>query len=509
MIRVLICINLLFFSVENTAQLCWSTSKDNGKGLELEELSDRVFATEKGEIYSGEVYSWHQEGVLCAKGKVHEGLREGEWKTYFIGGALESVGTYSKGKGQGTFEFYHPSGELRGKIKYDEEGLAQGSYSFRFPDGTIEEKGVFLNGENEGLKEEFFKNGVITHIKTNYDQGKLNGARTNYFSNGNVSEEENWKNNQKHGAFTKYYDTGIKKSEKFYVEGKKDGEFKQFSPSGKLLAITTYKSDSKNGADITFNDEGDTSLYVLYEDNIRKFERNYSSGVIVSDKPFDNEGKKHGQVINYNTKYAGQIKSIFTFEHGELKGEALYYFYNSGNLERRKQFGIEDEWTAYEYYDFDEETIETKTQMLGKIKHGVYKKYRKDGSVEIECYYSKGKENGTWKKFKSNGDLFELKTYKNGKKDGRYELYSHSGELKEEGTYKNGRKDGEFFEYYNDGEPKTKSTYVNGKLEGEYIKWDEEGRTLETGQYKNGYRNGVWREKLREYTYIKGVKQID
>src|SRR5690606_20296851 len=139
---------------------------------------------------------------------------------------------------------------------------------------------------------------------------------------------------------------------------------------------------------------------------------------IRSHSTFDDKGKEHGKIINYRSNPVGQMESIKTFEHGELKGEVLHFF-KSGNLKSRRQVGIDGKWTAYEYYDFENEPIEKETQMLGTKKHGVYKEYEKDGSIQLESAYTDGKEDGIRKKYWKDGTLFTLETYQNGKKEGR------------------------------------------------------------------------------------------
>lgn len=507
-VRVILSIYLLLFCFQSTAQKCWSTSRDKGKGKELFELENGTFVTEDDEPYSGSVYSWYNENRLCAKGMVEDGLKEGKWESYFPGGAgVQSVTTFSKGIPKGSTVYYHTSGKVQGEINYDKKGLAQGEYTFKYEEGTIQEKGTFLNDELHGTVEEFKESGEPKAI-TDYKNGKKHGKRLSYhYSEGYLLLEENWKNDKKDGAFIEYFETGKPKTEEFYVDGKRDGESKQYFTSGELSSITTYKADAQEGPYISFNGDGDTSLYSLYEDGSKILERNFSlEGKVLTVSTFDEDGREHGKSIEYYKNIDGRIKSIRTYEHGKLKGEILE-FYKSGNIKIRREFGNEGEWTHYKYYDLENEMIETETQMLDKVKHGVYKEYFRDGRVEIEGEYANGKQNGTWKKYNKDNIMYQLKSYKNGKKHGKFESYSFDGTLKETKTYKDGGQEGEHKTYFNTGKLESITNYENGKKNGEYILYDKSGEVIEQGQYKNDLREGTWKHKYQKHEYINGVKQ--
>lgn len=517
---------IFLISFQSFGQNCWSSSNADGSGMELTQLENGIFVNEAKAPYSGEVYSWFNESVRCAQGRSENGLRVGEWKTFFIGGSLESVGMYIKGKPQGTFKFYHPSGKPHGEINHDADGKAQGPVTWFYEDGTMEAQSTFVNDKLEGLVSEYYKNGQIK-TKTHYSNGKKNGTNSNFHESGSQISEENWKNDLKDGAFIKYGTNGTKSIEEFYVENKRHGELKQYDQDGRLASVTTYGMDVQNGPEITFDAQGDTSTFYMYKNKKIVLERNFKAGKVSKQITYDNNGKEHGPKIEYFTNVPGQIASIHTFEHGNLKGEWLEYYksgilksrklhgiagecleyYESGNLKSRTQCGIEGEWTAFEYYDYETVTIAKKTEMLGTLKHGAYTEYKKNGSISVESHYAQGKLHGVHKEFWSADLIKELQNYENDQRHGRYESYNSIGKLEEEGSYDKGKKQGEFKKYHSSGKPKSSTFFFNGKKHGEYIEWNEKGKIVIQGKFENGDMEGVWLDNGKESEYIHGVIQ--
>jgi len=88
---------------------------------------------------------------------------------------------------------------------------------------------------------------------------------------------------------------------------------------------------------------------------------------------------------------------------------------------------------------FDKET--------GDRASGVYKKYRKNGTLLSEVPLRNGKQHGLVKNYYRNEKLFFEMTFKNGIADGLHKSYLKNGQLFCKGMYKKGFKTGEW-EYY-------------------------------------------------------------
>jgi antitoxin component YwqK of YwqJK toxin-antitoxin module len=98
------------------------------------------------------------------------------------------------------------------------------------------------------------------------------------------------------------------------------------------------------------------------------------------------------------------------------------------------------------------------------IKHGLYKQYYENGSLEYISTYKNGKLNGEYKEWSDKGILVEHSHYKDSKLHGEYKLYYDSGKLYRGGVYINGEREGEFKELYSDGQLLFHAIYKNDEI---------------------------------------------
>jgi antitoxin component YwqK of YwqJK toxin-antitoxin module len=100
-----------------------------------------------------------------------------------------------------------------------------------------------------------------------------------------------------------------------------------------------------------------------------------------------------------------------------------------------------------------EKVIETDKEYETKycIKHGLYKQYYENSSLEYMYTYKNGKLDGEYKEWSEEGILLEHSHYRDGKLNGEYTLYYDSGKIFREGVYINGEREGEFKEYDEEG----------------------------------------------------------
>lgn len=61
---------------------------------------------------------YHKGGEILLKGNYKEGLRDGEWLSWYADGTIWSKGYFLKGKRDGKSWIYHPNGALRMKGSY-------------------------------------------------------------------------------------------------------------------------------------------------------------------------------------------------------------------------------------------------------------------------------------------------------------------------------------------------------------------------------------------------------
>lgn len=128
-----------------------------------------VEVTADGESREGEFRSWYEDGTLESEGKYRDDRRSGQWTFHHPNGQISAEGGFSKGQETGAWELFHENGQRSAKGRYsdglrdgvwrfwtadgEEDALETGTYaheSFRSPDGLRLYKGYRLDGERHG-----------------------------------------------------------------------------------------------------------------------------------------------------------------------------------------------------------------------------------------------------------------------------------------------------------------------------------------------------------------------
>lgn len=269
---------------------------------------------------------------------------------------------------------------------------------------------------------------------------------------------------------------------------------------------------------------------------LHPYEKHYETGMIrekgnyIGRKSSEN---KHGKITQYYPD--GTIKSVDTYERGEPSGPCELY-YPDGKL--MVKGGLKgSEWNDGE--------------QIG-IPDGDWIYYRKDGSIDDERTYAKGKlinsKNFTLY-FDSARLVCTIATSKpftgqlnktgivdeylfpnrytvqvnNGQYEGDFCSYYTTGDdliVAATATYANGKLNGQLKKYHTNGQLKTNAVYVNGKIEGNYTIYYADsivkrpyGKIEYTCSYKNGNRNGVGRWYYKngmpeeETEYLEGKRE--
>ncbi|MCB9230847.1 MAG: hypothetical protein H6581_04255 [Bacteroidia bacterium] len=94
------------------------------------------------------------------------------------------------------------------------------------------------------------------------------------------------------------------------------------------------------------------------------------------------------------------------------------------------------------YWDNDPEFLKETYYVLQDsqfCKHGPYKKYTKEGVVNMEYMYELGNPSGVVKDYYPDGSLYTEYTYKNGEPHGEFTWYYPNGNIKLTGSYEHGK----------------------------------------------------------------------
>tara|TARA_Y100000592_G_scaffold52548_1_gene82965 strand:- start:6494 stop:8140 length:1647 start_codon:yes stop_codon:yes gene_type:complete len=203
------------------------------------------------------------------------------------------------------------------------------------------------------------------------DGKRADGVSTGWFSNGNLKNKINWKNNKLHGEFIDFFDmdwdngNDCVKEKSFYIDGKREGKFTSYYITGQKEIESEWKDGLIHGA----------------------LKRWYRNGDLMYETEFVN-GK--GVDIDY---YENQkMKSLTTYDNGMENGLSEEY-YNNGKL-KHKAIMKDNEpiGTNLTYYDNGQLAVEdpfaTNPKSKKSYRHGQKKIYNREGELAATLMYA-------------------------------------------------------------------------------------------------------------------------
>ena len=117
---------------------------------------------------------------------------------------------------------------------------------------------------------DIYENGAIKTIKYYQRVGnKIVKAREeNYYENGQISEEGNYKDGNTDGKVTSYYKNGQIKLEGNIKDGESDGKATSYYENGKIEKEGNYKDGEKDGKWTWYNEDGSIDRVSKWKDGV-------------------------------------------------------------------------------------------------------------------------------------------------------------------------------------------------------------------------------------------------
>ena len=305
----------------------------------------------------------------------------GKWKWFYDDGKLQMEGNYTHGLKNGYFKEYDRDGNLISVVKYvngekeekTEELTKLDIKTDYWPNGKPKIVATYKNGVPEGVRREYnkkgeveksyiFKNGRIIAEGILKDNGKKEGLWKEYYDDGSLKSEGNYKNDWKTGKWKYYYPNGQLEETGEYINGKPEGEWTWYFPSGKLLRKMNYYQGLPDGEITEYDEDGNVVLKGEYI-----------------------EGKREGKWI---------------YSVGDTKEETFY---------------SEDMKNGWDRIYLKDGTLLFEGKFIDDNPNGEHNWYWPNGKLKQTGKYIMGIKNGDWKKYDENGQLYLTITYKQGK----------------------------------------------------------------------------------------------
>jgi antitoxin component YwqK of YwqJK toxin-antitoxin module len=171
---------------------------------------------------------------------------------------------------------------------------ADGKYKEFYPNGQVFVEGQYRRGRQHGEWTFYFDNGQLNR-KANYDNGKPDGPREIFRADGTLASKRGFADGLREGEWITYDATGkTPLAEEHYVQGKPDGVWKYWHPNGKPSRQISIKDGKRHGVSIEWDDQGEKRAEAHYSEDKphgtmtrwfpdgRKIVQEYEDGKLVS-----------------------------------------------------------------------------------------------------------------------------------------------------------------------------------------------------------------------------------
>lgn len=464
-----------------------------------------VTAQQNEQLKDGFQQFRYPNGNISSEGYIRNGKPDGYWKSYYVTGVLKSEGKRTSFLLDSIWVFYDQAGDTTEKISYllgkrngyyiryqkdpvfgsyvqSEELYAgdrkEGVARILFPDRKLRQTIPYVNGRKDGLSREYDREGkVITLLEYNNDflisrsrinhtdaSGLKQGEWLEFYPEGGVKTERNFRDDQLHGYYKEYDPKGKLLVTLLYESGKVTGTNidnsaeieiqNRYDESGKLIYSGPFKEGIPVGIHREYNPDGTVKNARIYNDN----------GVLISDGIVDEAGNRRGAWKDYSPDGVVIAEGIYT----DSRRTGIWKFYNSsGRLEQAGPY------------------------INGRID-GTWRWYYPDGELLREEDYYQGRRDGSYTEYTRTGEIIAQGAYADGERNGEWKITT--GDNTEEGAYLLGLRDGEWKSWYPNGKNRFRGEYKQGNPEGHHVLYFDNGRTKEDRYYKNGFRTKTWKK---------------
>ena len=158
-------------------------------------------------------------------------------------------------------------------LKYDMKPINGVLYN------DIGDMGICVKGKKDGLWREYYENGQLWY-EYNYKDGKRDGLYRQWYENGQLWYEINYKDDKQDGLLRQWYENGQLETENYYKDGKSDGLGRGWYTNGQLFGEYYYKDGKRDGLTRRWYQNGQLSREYYYKD-----------GELISKRCFDVDGK--------------------------------------------------------------------------------------------------------------------------------------------------------------------------------------------------------------------------
>lgn len=172
------------------------------------------------------------------------GLRQGLWKKQQPNGRLLYEGNFKDGKPVGEWKRYHPGGQIKAIIIYQQNTDSAFTQLFdKF--GKKVAEGNYVNQKKEGSWIYFLNNRKIA--EEHFKFGLKDGTSLKYYDSGELMEKADWSNGLQHGNYQIFFKSGNPYLQCRMTYDQRNGLCLIYAQNGKLELEANYKNNLRHG----------------------------------------------------------------------------------------------------------------------------------------------------------------------------------------------------------------------------------------------------------------------
>ncbi len=452
---------------------------------------------------------YFQNGNVSSEGILKDGKPIGYWKTYYDNGQIKSEGNRKNFLLDSIWKFYSNKGALLDEINY-KENKKEGVSKLFDKYGCIKSASNYSKNVKSGKENIFYSSGRIKNINT-YNQDKKHGycyeldsigrvITISEYNSGFLRSEEQInrfdEEEKKQGIWKEFYENGKVKWEGDFKHGVLDGIVREYNKKGGLKTMNMFVDGALNedAKEVEFfelsKEIRPNGSYLIggYADEMKQgiFREYDSIDVLINSYQYRN-----------NIKIAEGILDSTGLEHGEWK-----YLYTDGSIKAIGKFNHgkrEDLWVYY----FKGGEIEQKGLYINGLPHGEWKWWYTNKQLRRKELFRHGKEDGESIEYDTIGNLITKGEFIDGIREGVW--FYNINDHKEEGNFRDGLKHGIWIYTYNDGQINFKGEYINGLPIDKHRFYYPNGQLKWEGKYDNGEKEGEWTKFNKEGVIILAI----
>jgi len=192
-----------------------------------------------------------------------DGHKTGPWKVEYPNGMTLYEANFQKGIPVGEMIRYYDNGVVRARMMFD--SLEDESFTkLYYKNGKLAAEGWHVNKVKDSVWTYYSEFDGSVRIREPFQNGELHGVVRSYYSNGNVSEEVKWLQNEKNGSWKQYYENGSVRLESNYNKDSLNGRYELYYADSTLKVKGTYLDNRKNETWSFFDEKGSEVYYIEY-----------------------------------------------------------------------------------------------------------------------------------------------------------------------------------------------------------------------------------------------------